>query len=132
MVHPLADCMKKNVPENTRIWQFCVIFPNCEIGENCNICANVLIENEVNGYGPITELLKDKTITEIMVNGKEVLNNKFDMPRIGNVTLTAEFEESSFDITRSNLAISSPESLLKLSAMNYPPHFSVYSALLRI
>lgn len=28
-----------------------------------------LIENEVNGYGPITELLEDKNVTEIMVNG---------------------------------------------------------------
>ena len=28
-----------------------------------------LIQNEVNGYGPITELLEDDTITEIMVNG---------------------------------------------------------------
>ncbi len=27
-----------------------------------------LIDNEINGYGPITELLKDKLITEIMVN----------------------------------------------------------------
>jgi acetyltransferase-like isoleucine patch superfamily enzyme len=24
-----------------------VIFPKCRIGENCNICANVLIENDV-------------------------------------------------------------------------------------
>lgn len=28
-----------------------------------------LIENEINGYGPITELLEDANITEIMVNG---------------------------------------------------------------
>lgn len=28
-----------------------------------------LIDNEINGYGPLTELLKDKDITEIMVNG---------------------------------------------------------------
>lgn len=28
-----------------------------------------LIDNEINGYGPITELLEDKNITEIMVNG---------------------------------------------------------------
>ena len=28
-----------------------------------------LIDNEINGYGPITELLEDKSITEIMVNG---------------------------------------------------------------
>jgi pilus assembly protein CpaF len=30
-----------------------------------------LIDNEVNGYGPISELLEDKSITEIMVNGKD-------------------------------------------------------------
>ena len=30
---------------------------------------NNLIDNEVNGYGPITELLDDPSITEIMVNG---------------------------------------------------------------
>ena len=27
-----------------------------------------MIDNEINGYGPITELLKDKNVTEIMVN----------------------------------------------------------------
>ena len=47
MIHRLADCMNPNVPESTNIWQFCVIFPKCKIGEYCNICANVLIENEV-------------------------------------------------------------------------------------
>ena len=32
-----------------------------------------LIDNEVNGYGPLTELLKDSNITEIMVNSpKEI------------------------------------------------------------
>lgn len=30
-----------------------------------------LIDNEINGYGPITELLEDPNITEIMVNGKD-------------------------------------------------------------
>ena len=30
-----------------------------------------LIENEINGYGPITELLDDKNVTEIMVNGPD-------------------------------------------------------------
>lgn len=47
MIHRLADCMNPNIPESTNIWQFCVIFPKCRIGENCNICANVLIENDV-------------------------------------------------------------------------------------
>lgn len=30
-----------------------------------------LIDNEINGYGPLTELLSDKNITEIMVNGPD-------------------------------------------------------------
>ena len=30
-----------------------------------------LIDNEINGYGPLSELLDDKDITEIMVNGKD-------------------------------------------------------------
>ena len=30
-----------------------------------------LIDNEINGYGPLSELLEDKDITEIMVNGKD-------------------------------------------------------------
>ena len=47
MIHPLADCMNKNIPETTNIWQFCVIFKDAIIGENCNICAGVLIENNV-------------------------------------------------------------------------------------
>lgn len=47
MIHRLADCMNPNVPDSTNIWQFCVIFPKCQIGEHCNICANVLIENDV-------------------------------------------------------------------------------------
>lgn len=46
MIHPLADCQCKKIPESTRIWQFCVILPNATIGENCNICSHCLIENE--------------------------------------------------------------------------------------
>jgi len=37
-----------------------------------------LIDNEVNGYGPITELLDDSSITEIMVNGKDEIYIELD------------------------------------------------------
>ncbi len=47
MIHPLSDCKNVNIPENTNVWQFCVVFPNCIIGENVNICSHCLIENEV-------------------------------------------------------------------------------------
>lgn len=45
MIHNLADCQAK-VPESTNIWQFCVVLPGAEIGENCNICSHCFIENE--------------------------------------------------------------------------------------
>jgi len=47
MIHPLADCKCNNIPESTKVWQFCVIFPEAKIGENCNICSHCLIENNV-------------------------------------------------------------------------------------
>ena len=47
MIHPLADCMNLNVPESTNIWQFCVVLPHAQIGENCNICSHCFIENDV-------------------------------------------------------------------------------------
>ena len=37
-----------------------------------------LIDNELNGYGPITELLEDKDITEIMVNGTNEIYIEID------------------------------------------------------
>ena len=37
-----------------------------------------LIDNEINGYGPLTELLKDKDITEIMVNSPEEIYIELD------------------------------------------------------
>jgi UDP-2-acetamido-3-amino-2,3-dideoxy-glucuronate N-acetyltransferase len=46
-IHPLADVKSQNIGKNTRVWQFSVIFMNARIGENCNICAHTLIENDV-------------------------------------------------------------------------------------
>lgn len=37
-----------------------------------------LIENEIYGYGPITELLEDKNVTEIMVNGPDDIYVEMD------------------------------------------------------
>lgn len=47
MIHPLADVQAKNIGENTAIWQFCVVLPGAEIGDNCNICSHCFIENDV-------------------------------------------------------------------------------------
>jgi len=46
-IHPLADVQTLNIGDLTKIWQFCVILKSACIGNNCNICANVFIENDV-------------------------------------------------------------------------------------
>lgn len=46
-LHPLSDIQSNKIGDGTSVWQFCVILPGAEIGSNCNICANVLIENDV-------------------------------------------------------------------------------------
>ncbi|WP_397392250.1 acyltransferase [Polynucleobacter sp.] len=46
-IHPLSDVQSKDIGEGTRVWQYCVIFPEAKIGKNCNICAQVLIESDV-------------------------------------------------------------------------------------
>ena len=47
MIHNLADVQSKNIGKDTNIWQFCVVLPKAEIGENCNICSHCFIENDV-------------------------------------------------------------------------------------
>lgn len=47
MLHPTADIQSKQIGRGTNIWQFCVVLPGAVIGNDCNICAGVLIENEV-------------------------------------------------------------------------------------
>lgn len=47
MIHKLSDVQSKNIGVNTNIWQFCVVLPNAQIGDNCNICANCFVENDV-------------------------------------------------------------------------------------
>ncbi len=46
-IHKLSDVQTKNIGKDTKIWQFCVVLEKAVIGENCNICAHVLIENDV-------------------------------------------------------------------------------------
>lgn len=43
----MSDVQSNNIGTGTQIWQFCVVLPNAKIGNNCNICAHVLIENDV-------------------------------------------------------------------------------------
>ena len=46
-IHALADVQSLAIGANTRIWQFVVVLPSAQIGQNCNICSHCLIENDV-------------------------------------------------------------------------------------
>lgn len=46
-IHPQADVQSDKVGAGTKIWQYCVVLKGAEIGSNCNVCAQVLIENDV-------------------------------------------------------------------------------------
>lgn len=45
--HANSLCETEKVGKNTRIWAFSHILPNAVIGEECNICDHVFIENDV-------------------------------------------------------------------------------------
>lgn len=47
MIHHFSDVHSLKIGTATRIWQFVVILSNARIGDDCNICSHVLIENDV-------------------------------------------------------------------------------------
>ena len=46
-LHPQAICESKEIGAGTRIWAFAHVLPGAKIGEGCNICDHVFIENDV-------------------------------------------------------------------------------------
>ena len=46
-VHPQALCEASAIGSNTRVWAFAHILPGATIGQDCNICDHVFIENDV-------------------------------------------------------------------------------------
>lgn len=45
--HAQALVESNSIGKNTRIWAFAHVLPNAKIGEDCNICDHVFIENDV-------------------------------------------------------------------------------------
>jgi acetyltransferase-like isoleucine patch superfamily enzyme/dTDP-4-dehydrorhamnose 3,5-epimerase-like enzyme len=46
-VHPSALCESTSIGARTRVWAFVHILPGAKVGEDCNLCDNVFIENDV-------------------------------------------------------------------------------------
>jgi len=79
-VHPNGICESKNIGKDTKIWAFAHVLPNAVIGENCNICDQTFIENDVK----IGNNVIIKCGVQIW-DGIEIENNVFIGP---NVTFT--------------------------------------------
>ena len=43
----MSDVQSVNIGAGTSIWQFCVVLPLAQIGDECNICSHCFIENDV-------------------------------------------------------------------------------------
>ena len=80
MIHPLSDVQSQTIGEGTRIWQFSVVLAGAKIGDNCNICAQVFIENDV----VIGDNVTIKNGVQLW-DGLRIENNVFIGP---NVTFT--------------------------------------------
>jgi acetyltransferase-like isoleucine patch superfamily enzyme len=47
MIHDAAICESKNIGKGTNVWAFAHVLPGAIVGEDCNICDHVFIENDV-------------------------------------------------------------------------------------
>lgn len=46
-IHSHALCESQNIGKGTRVWAFTHILPSAVLGEDCNVCDQVFIENDV-------------------------------------------------------------------------------------
>ena len=53
-IHPQAICESKRIGDRTRVWAFAHVLPGAIIGEDCNICDGVFIENDVSVGNRVT------------------------------------------------------------------------------
>ena len=47
MIHDAAICESKSIGKGTNVWAFAHVLPGAVVGEDCNICDHVFIENDV-------------------------------------------------------------------------------------
>jgi len=46
-LHPNSLCESKRIGNGTRVWAFAHVLEGAVVGDDCNICDNVFIENDV-------------------------------------------------------------------------------------
>lgn len=46
-IHSTAEVQTDKIGAGSKVWQFCVVLKDAQIGSNCNICSHCFIENDV-------------------------------------------------------------------------------------
>ena len=46
-IHALADVQSPHIGARTRIWQFAIVLPEAQVGDDVNLCAHTFVENDV-------------------------------------------------------------------------------------
>jgi len=83
----MADVQSESIGLGTSIWQFCVVLPEAQIGNECNICSHCFIENDV--------IVGDRVTVKCGVqlwDGLRIENDVFIGP---NVTFTNDMQPRS-------------------------------------
>lgn len=88
-IHSHALCESTNLGKGTRIWAFVHILPGAVIGENCNICDHVFIENLVTIGNNVTiksgvQIWDGVTIGNDVFVGPNVSFSNDKFPKSGN------------------------------------------------
>jgi UDP-2-acetamido-3-amino-2,3-dideoxy-glucuronate N-acetyltransferase len=94
MIHFTSEILTSKIGEGTRIWQYCVILDNVEIGNNCNINCFVYIENNVKIGNNVTiksgvQIWRGVTLDDDVFVGPNVSfsNDKFPKSKNSNFNL---------------------------------------------
>lgn len=90
-IHPLSDVQCAQIGDGTKIWQFCVVLRDAQIGKDCNICSNVFIENKVVVGDRVTvkcgvQLWDGTTLEDDVCIGPNVTFTNDKYPRSKNVS----------------------------------------------
>lgn len=83
----MTDVQSESIGFGTSIWQFCVVLPGAQIGNECNICSHCFIENDV--------IVGDRVTVKCGVqlwDGLRIENDVFIGP---NVTFTNDMQPRS-------------------------------------
>lgn len=94
-IHPSSDVQTQNIGQDTKVWQFCVILPEAQIGANCNICAQVFIENKVKIGNSVTikngvQVWDGVTLEDDVFVGPNVTFSNDRHPKSGNKNFQLE------------------------------------------